>query len=93
MIAAPRDSRKIVTLEKWLKDHNLSAAWMAGKIGASKAALSKWLNRKSLPSAQFIARIEDFTDGAVGAMDWWMHWIEAHPEDARGWESGSVRSK
>lgn len=59
-----------MTLREWMDAHNHSAAWVAGQIKASEAAVSKWLNNKSLPSLKMVNRVHRLTGGEVTSLDW-----------------------
>ncbi len=59
-----------MTLEKYLAQTDTSQEDFAALIGASQAAVSRYVSGKRFPTRRMIGRISDVTKGMVAPADW-----------------------
>ena len=60
-----------MTLSDYLRDHDLTAARFAEKIGVSQQAVQRYARGTRMPRPPIMARIEEATGGAVQAQDFY----------------------
>jgi len=53
-------TRAAAALARWLKTHNRTQAWLAGKIGKSQSSVAEYL-RGTEPAASIAAKIQTIT--------------------------------
>lgn len=58
-----------MTLTDYLREHRLTHAEFASRIGATQAAVTRYANGRRKPSLDKIITIERVTGGAVRAID------------------------
>lgn len=56
-------------LRTFLKEHGMKQTFMAEKLGVHKMTIRNWVTKKIVPSAHFIVKIEEFTNGKVKLKD------------------------
>ncbi len=61
-----------MALAKWLSEKDVTASKLALEIGVTRQAVSSWVRGDCLPSAQNLAAIENYTNGAVTARSFFM---------------------
>lgn len=57
-------------LDRWLAQHDRSAAWLARQAGCSASMIGAIRRSEALPSVKIAAGIERATDGAVPILAW-----------------------
>lgn len=67
-----------MTLAEWISKEGLTQRQAANRLGIDEAALSRYVNAKSLPSLPIAARIKKLTDDQVG----FESWLPAEPSSA-----------
>lgn len=58
-----------MTLQDYLAEHRLTQAGFATRVGATQAAISRWVNGSRLPAWPHLVRINQATDGRVTPND------------------------
>jgi transcriptional regulator with XRE-family HTH domain len=56
-------------LDQWLAENGKDRKWLIGKLGISKASLSRIINGEQWPGREFFADLAKITRGAVTADD------------------------
>lgn len=63
-------TKEEMTLNKWLRDNNISIFTLAKHLGCSIYAIRKWLRKERIPRPEMQARIKKLTAGAVDGNVW-----------------------
>jgi DNA-binding Xre family transcriptional regulator len=51
-----------IELKSWLAERGIKQGWLAAQIPVTLSTLSKWMNKKGVPSAVCRHRLADITD-------------------------------
>ncbi len=60
-----------MTLEQYLSENSESEAAFGMRVGASQAAVNRWVHGIRTPSRKFILAINEATQGVVTPADWY----------------------
>lgn len=57
-------------LNQWMAVNRINAAKVAQRLGVSRAAVSRWINGKTMPSLAVAVKLERLSVGMVPASCW-----------------------